>query len=414
VPEDRKPNSSNPRRGPIKVLHIISDLSVGGAEMMLYKLLSRTDRSRFDPTVISLVEHGELLRKRIEALDIKVHTLRMKPGLPSPAGLWRLIGLLRHHQPDLILGWMYHSCLAAQLAHAISTGRPPVLWGIHSSISSTAHEKWLTAIVIRVCALLSKLPAKIIYVSRAGQSVHKGLGYSVENSLVITNGIDVTQFIPSADANRSVRSELGLSEETILIGLVGRYHPMKDHANFLRAAALLSKMNSETHFLLAGRKVDHENQELCQSIQKLGLANRMHLLGDRDDLPRLLAAMDIFSLSSSYGESFPNVIGEAMACGVVCVVTDVGDAVWMVGDTGRGVPPCDSRALADALKQMIDLGREGREFMGRAARSRVVQLFPLGSISAQYESLFEAMLTEEAPELFTPDVERQPNGEYLL
>jgi len=384
---------------PFKVMHIINDLSIGGAEMMLYKLLAESDRERFEPVVISLIDRGAL-RERIKGLGIAVHTTGMKPGLPSPLGLWRLVRLMRRLKPDLVLGWMYHSCLAAQLANFFLPQRAPVLWSIHYSISSLASEKKLTAAVIRVCALLSKLAAHVIFVSRASQAQHKPLGYRLDKSCVIPNGINVAEFVPSGESRSSVRSELGLAEDAVLIGLMGRYHPMKDHANFLEAAALISKKHPETHFLLIGRGVDHENLMLRRQIQGLGLRRQTHLLGERNDMPRLAAALDVFSLSSAYGESFPNVIGEAMACEVSCVVTDVGDAVWIVGDAGRVVPPRDPRALADAWKEMIDIGPAGRMALGRAARSRVIERFTLESVVARYDALYETVLAREAPEEF--------------
>jgi glycosyltransferase involved in cell wall biosynthesis len=380
----------------IKVMYIISDLSIGGAEMTLYQLLAETNRDRFDPVVVSLMDSGAL-RERIEALGIAVHTMRMKAGRPTLVGLWRLVRLFRRLKPDLILGWMYHACLAAELAKIFSRVRSPVLWSIHYSVSSLATEKRLTAAVIKLCGLLSRLPAKIIFVSRAGQSQHQSLGYRVENSCVIPNGVDVEEFMPSAGARLSVRAELGIPENALLIGLAGRYHPIKDHASFLRAAALNLETYPETHFLLIGRHVDQHNQELCDSIRELGLADRTHLLGERHDISRLAASLDIFSLSSC-GESCPNVIGEAMACGVPCVVTDVGDSAWMVGETGRVIPTRNPNALAAAWKEMIDLGAQKREALGVLARSRVIENFPVQWIIAQYEDLYENALAKQAPE----------------
>jgi glycosyltransferase involved in cell wall biosynthesis len=380
----------------LKLLYVISDLSIGGAEMMLYKLLAKTDLVRFEPVVISLIDRGAL-RERIEGLGVAVHTLKMKPGLPSPLGLWRLIRLMRRLKPDLVLGWMYHSCLAAQLASFFLPRRPRVVWSIHYSISSLASEKRLTAAVIRVCAYLSKLANHLIFVSQASQTQHKSLGFSIDRSSVIPNGINVAEFVPSGAARSSVKAELGLAESDVLIGFMGRYHPMKDHANFLEAAALLSKKCPQVHFLLTGRGVDDQNPWLRRSIRELGLAGQTHLLGERHDIPRIAAALDVFSISS-YGESCPNVIGEAMACEVPCVVTDVGDAGWIVGDTGQVVSPRNARALADAWKDIIDLGLEGRAALGREARSRVVERFTLESVVARYHDLYEAVLATGSSE----------------
>jgi glycosyltransferase involved in cell wall biosynthesis len=382
----------------IKVMHVISDLSIGGAEIALYKLLGETNRQRFEPIVVSLCDHG-VLRERIEALGVAVHTAGMKPGRPTPVGLWRLVRLIRQLQPDLVFGWMYHSCLAIEVAKILSGRRTPALWGIHCSSSPLLVEKKLTTAVIRFCALLSRRPAKIVFVSHAGQSEHQRLRYHVENSCVIPNGIDTKKFIPSTEARLSVRSEMGLTEDAFLIGIIGRSHPMKDHANFLAAAGLISKTHPETHFLLIGRGMDRGNQALVESIRKLGIGDRTHLLGEHHDTSRLAAALDIFTLSSAY-ESCPNVIGEAMASGVPCVVTNVGDAGWLVGDTGLVVPPRDANALASACREMIDLRSQDRAALGLLARKRVTEHFPIRSIIGRYEELYETILMSHAPERF--------------
>jgi len=372
------------------VLYVISDLSVGGAEMMLYKLLAETDRTRFEPVVVSLMEGGTL-RSRVEALGVKVHTVGVSPKLPTPLDLWRLVRLTRRLDPDLVVGWMYHSCLAVQLAGLFSKSKAAALWSIHYSVGPLAAEKRLTAAVIRACAWLSRMPRRIIYVSRDGRAKHGPVGFSTENGCVIPNGVDAEAFKPSAEARASVRAELGIDDGALLVGMVSRYHPMKDHANFLRAAALLSERHAGAHFMLVGRGADDDNAELRGLINELGLGGRTHLLGERHDVPRLTAALDIFSLSS-YCESFPNVIGEAMACAVPCVVTDVGDAAWIVGETGRVVPVRDSRSLAQAWAEMVARGAEGRAALGRAARARACEMFPVKAIVRRYETLYEAVL----------------------
>ncbi len=363
--------------------------------MMLYKLLAECDRGRFAPIVVSLINRGAL-KERIEELGITVETVEMKPGLPSPFGLWRLVKLLRRLKPDLAVGWMYHSCLAAQLANVFLPKRVPVLWSIHYSISSLGSEKKLTAAVVSICARISKSAAQLIFVSQASQTQHAPLGYELAKSCVIPNGINVTEFVPSLQARSSVRSELRLAEGSILIGMMGRYHAMKDHQNFLNAAALISKQYPEAHFVLIGRGVDKKNRVLLEQIQEAGLMQQTHLLGERSDMARLTAALDIFSLSSAYGESFPNVIGEAMACEVPCVVTDVGDSGFMVGDAGRVVPPRDPHALAEAWKEMIGIGHLGRAVLGRKARARVIELFTLESVVSRYEELYEDVLARDA------------------
>lgn len=376
------------------LLHIITSLSMGGAQRMLYSLLSQTNRERFEPIVVSLIDRGKYA-DRIEALGIPVYTIGMAAGVPTPNSLWQLVRLLRQLKPDAIQGWMYHANIAAQLASILSLSRIPVFWGIHHSIASLQSEKSSTIKIIKFGSYLSRLTAKIAFVSQASRQQHEALGYYRKNSCVIPNGFDTALFVPSKEAKLSVRSELRLPENAMIIGLICRYHPMKDHANFLQAAALLLNKHPDVHFLLAGTEVDTNNPDLMQLIKELAISNNVHLLGERSDMPRLIAALDINTLSSAYGEAFPLVVGEAMSCGVPCVVTDVGDSAWIVGNMGRVVPPKNSEALAQAWQDIIELSSAEKEALEKAARRRIIESFSLDLIVGQYEELYETVLTKK-------------------
>jgi glycosyltransferase involved in cell wall biosynthesis len=214
------------------------------------------------------------------------------------------------------------------------------------------------------------------------------LGYYVDSSRVIPNGIDTSLFAPSNEVRSTVRSWLGVPSNAFLIGLIARYHPQKDHATFLQAAALLIKRHPEVHFLLAGLEVDWENQTLQHLVQELKLLNQIHMLGECSDILSLTAALDIAVSSSSYGEGLSLAIGEAMACEVPCVVTDVGDSAILVSNTGIVVPPRNPPALANAWECLIDAGAEARCELGKAARERILQHYSLESIVRNYENLY--------------------------
>jgi glycosyltransferase involved in cell wall biosynthesis len=389
LPEPKGSKSSPAKR--IRLVHIINDVSIGGAEMMLYKLLSQMDRERFDPIVVALRNRGQLHR-RIEALDVPVYNVAMRLGIPTPTSCWRLVRLMRRLKPDLIQGWMYHGSLAALVGGAFARGSVPVVWNIRQSLNKLNYEKRATAAIIRFLAYLSKRPAKIIYNSRIAAAQHGAIGYEMQDSLVIPNGFMTTLFTPSQEARNSVRVELGIPDETLLIGRVSRYHPAKDHANFLHAAALLLKTHPDVQFVLCGDGVNWVNPVLCKLIDDLKLGERVHLLDQRQDMPRLTAALDIATSSSCGAESFPNVIGEAMSCGVPCVATDVSDLLWIIGETGRVVPPRNAQALSNAMKELVELGAEGREKLGQAARERVLKHFPLEDIYSLYEALYHDVL----------------------
>lgn len=373
----------------MKIAHVITSLDKHGAQMMLYKVLSSMNRSRFDSVVISLADGGAL-RDKFTALGVAVHSIGMKKGVPTPGSIYRFTRLMKRIEPDLIQGWMYHGNLAAQLAAALSHRRAPVLWNIRGSSYDLKLGKPATAAVIWLGGKLSSLPNMIINNSLMSAVKHEEiLGYRADKRVIIPNGFDTDGFAPSAEARAGLRIELGLSGDAMLIGLLARFHPMKDHANFLQAAALLLKHYPQTHFVMSGDGVDHNNEELREMVSKLSIAERVHLLGERSDMSRIAAALDIAALSSAYGEGFPNVIGEAMACAVPCVVTDVGDSAFVVGETGRVVQPRDSHALANALGELIEMGEAARRELGRAARQRVLERFSIETIADKYESLYQ-------------------------
>ncbi len=382
---------NNPDRSKkIIVVHLITALDAGGAQVMLCNLLSKTNREKFEPIVISMVDRG-IFGDRIEALDVPLHTLGMNTGKPSITALWKLQQLLRQLQPHVIQSWMYHANIAAELSQLLSFMNIPICWGIHHSIASLESEKKLTIVLIKIGAYLSHLIPKIVFVSQSSQQQHQALGYADRHSQVIPNGFDTSLFIPSPAAKHSLRDNLGLSEDTFLIGAIGRNHPMKDHANFIQAAALLLAHHPKIHFLLIGSGLTNDNSNLVAQIEQLKIQDRVHLLGARSDISQLTSALDICSLSSAYGEAFPLVIGEAMSCGVPCVVTDVGDSAWIVGDTGKVVPPKNAPALAEAWQELVELDLQARTELGKMARQRVIDNFSIELIVDRYEEVYTSL-----------------------
>ena len=371
----------------LKVLHVITCLHTGGAEMMLYKILSGMNRKRFKPLVISLIDGGPV-KEKIERLNIQVYSLGMRHGIPTPAAIWRLQNLVRKFQPDLIQGWMYHGNIAAWLGRKMYGGHLPLYWNVRHSFYGIRYEKRLTRILIRWGSYLSAHVKTVIYNSTVSRYQHEAIGYNSTHSVVIPNGFDTNVFHPDTKARFSVRQELGVDNSTCLIGLIGRYHPMKDHENFFNAVKIVLKNNVDTQFLLAGRGIDSKNKILLAQIKSHGLENFLFLLGERADMPRLTAALDIACSSSSYGEGFPNVIGEAMACGVPCVVTDVGDSALVVDDTGRVVPARNSETFAKGIIQLQGLPECERKALCKSAQRRIEENFTLDKIVQDYETLY--------------------------
>ncbi|MBN1428635.1 MAG: glycosyltransferase [Anaerolineae bacterium] len=368
-----------------KITHLITDLDTGGAEMMLARLVTHMDSKQFTNTVISLTDLGTL-GEQIAALGVPVFALGMRPGVPDPRGLARLANLLRREKPDILQTWLYHADLLGTIASRL-THVPVLYWNIRCSDMDMRRYSKLSLLVLRILARLSRWPNGVIVNSLAGKQLHESLGYRPRRWEIIPNGFDLERFHPDPATRQSVREELSIPLNMLLIGLAARYDPMKDHRTFLAAAGQISRERHDVHFILAGRGVE----QLSGVVDDLGLDEHVHLLGERADIPRILAALDIFSLSSAFGEGFPNVIGEAMACGVPCVVTDVGDAASIVGDAGRVVPPGDPIRLADAWRQLLAMPEPERQALGQSARRRVEALFSIQSVARRYESLYRAI-----------------------
>jgi glycosyltransferase involved in cell wall biosynthesis len=212
------------------------------------------------------------------------------------------------------------------------------------------------------------------------------MGYPKSKTVVVPNGFDLEQFRPSRRSYEIVRAELGLAPSERIIGLVARYHPMKDHLTFLKAAALVAQREMRVSFLLVGRGVDPSNTQLTAAISNLGITDRVHLLGERADIPRVTAAFDV-AVNCSFSEGFPNSIGEAMASGVPCVVTDVGDSKWLVGNTGLVVAAGDHIRLAAACCELIGTSEPERAEYGQRARERIQENFSIRTVVRQYEQL---------------------------
>ena len=371
----------------IRILHIITGLSTGGAEMMMAKLLSATHQ-RCCQVVVSLKDEGTL-GAQVKELGVPVHTLRLRPALPSPFRLFHLLSIIRQFRPDLIQGWMHHGNVIASFASRFSPHHPPVVWDVQQSIRRVSDFGPLTAMVIRLGAIISRSPAKIVYVSQTGAKQHDALGYHAETRVIIPNGVDCETFHPNEEARRQVRAELGIAPEQILVGLVARYHAMKDHTGFLTAAAQLVHRYRQIRFLLVGEGVTMGQPALYKLISQHHLQDNVFLLGERHDTPRLTPALDIACSASAWGEAFSVAIGEAMACGVPCVVTDVGDNAFLVGDTGLSIPPGNPEVLAQAIGQLVDAGLQRRRELGAAARRRMETEFSLPVIAAQYEQLYQ-------------------------
>ena len=373
-----------------RILHVITSLSTGGAEAMLFKLIAGMGSKIYDPTVVVLMDSG-VYGPRLRSMGIPVHTLDMQRGRPSARSIMKLRKIVVNCQPVLIQGWMYHGNVAAEIARVVGQSRAATVWNIRHSINALEDEKPLTRFLIRLGAKLSLRPARIIYNSGASAVQHECIGYSSRNRVVLPNGFDTDVFHFSDAARQRIRAELRICDDQFLIGTVARNHPIKDLQNLIQSAILVCRKQTNLRFVLVGSGVDSSQPDLNDPIEAAGLQSHIQLLGERTDIPEIMSAIDLFALPSR-SEGFPNVIGEAMACERPCVATDVGDSAHVMGEYGIVVPPRDSIALSNAILKVAAATKEQRSEVGRKLRNRVVEQFALPQIVDQYQQLYRTVL----------------------
>ncbi|MEA2416729.1 MAG: hypothetical protein QOI58_3386 [Thermoanaerobaculia bacterium] len=375
---------------PIKIVHVITSLAAGGAERTMINVARGLDPGRFTSQVISL-SRDRALAGALHAANIGVTTLDARPFISLGLGpLRRVMRILRRETPDIVQTWLPDADLLGGVAAWISG--IPVIWNIRGSLSDSGWQPLASSVRVRmvtqVCASVSGLvPRNIVSCSRANVS-RNPRRYRREKIRVIGNGVDVDLFKPDPAARAAVRAELGVDDATPLIGLVARFHPVKDLATFLAAARQVNATHPQVRFLLCGPGMERANASLTQMIRSHDLERSVLRLGFHEDIARIFAALDLHLLSSR-SESFGNVLVEAMAAGVPCAATDVGESRFIIGDTGRIAPPRDPAALAAAVRELIDLPQSEMEALRVRARQRVSEHFTLQSTVAQYAELYE-------------------------
>ncbi len=303
----------------------------------------------------------------------------------------RLARLLRRDRAEILYSFLaFSNCVASILKPILPGVR--VVWGIRASNMDLRRYDLGSRLPYWVERRLTRFPDLIIANSHAGKDYAITRGFPDAKMLVVPNGIDTETFCPNPQSRLRVRAEWGVGENEMLVGLVGRVDPMKDHRTFLSAAALLVADRENVRFVCVGDGPDGYRQELVTLSEHLGLSSRLSWFPGTSDMPAVYSALDVTCSSSGFGEGFPNVIGEAMACGVPCVVTDIGDSARIVGDTGVVVPTGQPPALAKGLAQMLDRISAGGGTLGESARLRILSNFGLDALVGNTSNALLALL----------------------
>ena len=335
----------------MKIVHIIMSLNIGGAELMLKRLVLHShQKEQFEHIIITLTDLG-VMGPELQNEGITVHTLGMKSLATEPLIFLKLQRLLKKIKPDVVQTWMYHSDLLGGLA-AKSVGVKKIVWGIRTTDVSQGPSK-LTVHLSKLCAKLSYyIPNTIVCAAHVSKDYHVNIGYDESKMNVIPNGFDIEALSATDEDGLEIRQQNNLSVEDIVIGSVGRFDPVKNQKLFVDVAAILLKEYPDLKFMIVGRDNTVGNNELMSWINDYDIADSFRLLGERDDVPKCLKAMDIFCLHSKT-EGFPNVLVEALAAGLLCVSADVGDARQILDKYGSLVTEYNSLGLVAAIKHNI-------------------------------------------------------------
>lgn len=362
---------------------MIRSLNIGGAERQLVNLASGLRERGHEVTVAVFYANGPLERELVDA-KVSVIALRKSSRWDVLPFLVRLISAVRSTEPEVIYGFLSTSNI---LTICLKFFFPNIrmIWGVRASDVNLSEYDWLARLNYRIECRLSKFADLIICNSYAGLEYAARNGFPREKMKVIPNGIDTDFFKPDAEAGKKVRLNWGVAENEILIGLAARLDPMKDHATFLRAAATLAKDRSDVRFVCIGGGSGTYKNDLYRLAIESGLDGRLIWAGIRNDMPAVYSALDI-AVSSSCSEGFSNAIAEAMACGVPCVVTDVGDSAMIVGEYGVVIPSASPEALCMGLKiLMMEIGSD----MSNAVRTSLVRRFSLDAFVDNTASMVE-------------------------
>lgn len=378
----------------VKIVHIIIGLNVGGAEMMLYRLVTDdTENELLEHIVISLTNSGPV-GKLLKNSNITVYAVRLNSIYSSFKVFFRLRRILLTQRPDIVHTWMYHADLLGGLA-ARSVGIDRVVWCVRSTDISIGSSL-ITRLIKRSCAKLSHyIPATIVFAAHRSRETHLAVGYNPTKAKVVHNGFHYPIKKIQKRVKTRFRRKLGLSSEDRLIISVGRFNEVKDFETFFKAISILSKRYTDFKVLLVGTGLDHNNIELMSLIERSGYKEKYIFIGYRKNPMRYMTISDIFCLHSK-SEGFPNVLGEAMSCGLACLSTDVGDAAILLGNSDWIVPVASSDIMAEKLLQLLKMPNSERLKLGNDYEIRIGKMFSMSSVSSNYKNVYEELLRSRA------------------
>lgn len=357
---------------------------------MLLKLLQNTPRTEVIPEVIALLAE-EGLDEEFSHHAIPVFKVGLTRNSLHPRKLLSAIAYAKTFKPDLIQGWMYHGNAFATLLHRLVASRSRLFLNVRASLDDIHNERFTTRLCIRSNAYFSSGVEKVIFNSHASLKHHLSIGFKPEKSIVIPNGFDTNSFAPDRSVYRAMRESLQIPSDALVVGMIARFHPMKAHTDLIAACAKVHQTVPNCFFILVGRGINASNSVVNDVINATGCKDRFRLIDVQKNIRPYMQMLDVGVLSSAWGEAFPNVLGELMACGVPCVATDVGDVRRIIDQFGKVTAPHEPESLAKNIIELLRLPAHVRQALGASARKSIIERFSLEAISTQYLTCYRSI-----------------------
>ena len=373
----------------MRIVHIITSMNKGGAETTLFKILkfSKQSNSKEEHVVISFSKLN-YFEDQIKKLNVPFFKIDFKLKFIFFIYFLKLFKIIKKTNPDVIQCWMYHPCFLGGLA-AKFLNIKNIIWNIRHSNYKFNKTKLSTIIVIRICSLLSRIvPNKIIYCSNSSYEFHSKNGYYSKNKNIIYNGYDSEYF--SKKQNLKLYS---YQNNVVKFGFIGRYSPQKNLFMYLDAINNFVKKypsNSNFKVLMYGKNVDNKNKELLEKINQYNLSKFVELKGYKEDVREALQNIDYLGLSSSYGESFPNVLAEAMLSGIPCFATDLGESKNIISEYGKVVSINDSQEFSKAMNEYYNIYQKVNIYykLSNSCRKHIKDNYSIESMVRKYQNLW--------------------------
>lgn len=365
----------------MRISHLIIGLGNGGAETMLYNILKRKDNKDIEYELISL-GCDDYFEERMKSLDITYHRLDIKKHCIMT--LWELRKIIR--KSDMLSCWMYHACLLGTFVSFFSK-QIPILWNIRHSSFDRRYNKNRTLLIAKFCGKLSGKVDCVIYNGDAAKKSHIKAGYSPQNAFVLGNGCDTTFFYPHKERGNEIRKKYSLENKRILLS-VARYHKIKDFPLIISALGIVQKRYSDCMLIICGKNVNEQNLELINNIEQNGLkaGKDVLLMDEQSNLPDWFSLAELYILHSA-SEAFSNTLLEAMACGAVCISTDVGTSSQVL-DKECIVPIGNKEKMAKKIIEILSKPKEELREIGENNRQRIKEFFDINDIVKKYEEIY--------------------------